>query len=62
MREPPVEDAPRQGCLLHDTLIAGLVQSARAVWQGELFVKIGRQQVVLRLGDQTVTWPLAKAN
>jgi hypothetical protein len=67
--------APPQGFLLRGTVIAGPLQSAiferpgkdgyMRVREGEqldgwTLVEITRQNVVLRLGDRTVTWPLAK--
>lgn len=67
--------APPQGFLLRGTMIAGSQQSAIferpgkesyvRIGEGEklegwTLVKITRQDVVLSLGDQTVTWPLAK--
>jgi hypothetical protein len=66
---------PPQGFLLRGTVIAGPLQSAiferpgkegyMRVREGEqlegwTLVEITRQNVMLRLGDQTVTWPLAK--
>ena len=70
---PP--QSPPQGFLLRGTVIAGPLQSAifersgkdgyMRVREGEqlegwTLVEITRQNVVLRLGDRTVTWPLAK--
>ena len=72
---PPPPKAPPQGFLLRGTMIAGSRQSAIferpgkesyvRIGEGEklegwTLVKITRQDVVLSLGDQTVTWPLAK--
>ena len=69
--------APPQGFLLRGTVIAGPLQSAifersgkdgyLQVREGEqlegwTLVEITRQNVMLRLGDRTVTWPLAKEN
>jgi hypothetical protein len=66
---------PPQGFLLRGTVIAGPLQSAifersgkdgyMRVLEGEqlegwTLVEITRQNVVLQLGDRTVTWPLAK--
>jgi hypothetical protein len=74
---PPPPPLPPQGIQLRGTVFAGPVQSAvferggspnylriRVGEQldGWTLVKIGREEVVLRLGDQSVTWPLAKPN
>ena len=72
---PPSAPPPPQGFLLRGTVIAGPLQSAifersgkdgyMRVREGEqlegwTLVEITRQNVVLRLGDRTVSWPLAK--
>jgi hypothetical protein len=72
---PPSSAPPPQGFLLRGTVIAGPLQSAifersgkdgyMRVREGEqlegwTLVEITRQNVVLRLGDRTVSWPLAK--
>jgi hypothetical protein len=72
---PPPAPSPPQGFLLRGTVIAGPLQSAVFERQGKgsyvrvrageqlegwTLVKIERQEVQLRLGEQTVTWPLAK--
>jgi hypothetical protein len=74
---PPPPPSPPQGVQLRGTVFAGPVQSAvferagnqsyvRVPAGGKLdgwtLVKIDRQEVVLRLGDQSVTWALAKPN
>jgi hypothetical protein len=72
---PPPPPSPPQGFLLRGTVIAGPLQSAVFERQGKegyvrvrageqlegwTLVKIERQEVQLRLGEQTVTWALAK--
>jgi hypothetical protein len=74
---PPPPPSPPQGVQLRGTVLAGPLQSAVfertsgqtyvRVREGEqldgwTLVKIGREEVVLRRGDQSVTWLLAKAN
>ncbi len=74
---PPPPPPPPQGLLLRGTVIADPLQSAVfersgkesyvRLRQGEqlegwTLVEITRENVVLRLGDRTVTWPLAKEN
>jgi hypothetical protein len=73
--QPPPAPSPPQGFLLRGTVIAGPLQSAVFERQGKdgyvrvrageqlegwTLVRIARQEVQLRLGEQTVTWPLAK--
>ena len=74
---PPPPPSPPNGVQLRGTVLAGPLQSAVfervgsqtyvRVREGEqldgwTLVKIGREEVVLRRGDQSVTWPLTKAN
>ena len=74
---PPPPPSPPQGVQLRGTVLAGPLQSAVfertsgqtyiRVREGEqldgwTLVKIGREEIVLRRGDQSVTWLLARAN
>ena len=72
---PPPPPPPPQGLLLRGTVIADPLQSAvfersgkegyvqvrhGEQLEGWTLVEITRENVVLRLGDRTVTWPLAR--
>jgi hypothetical protein len=74
---PPPPPSPPQNVQLRGTVLAGSLQSAvfertgsqnyiRLIEGGQLdgwtLVKIGQEEVVLRLGEQSVTLPLAKPN
>jgi hypothetical protein len=74
---PPRPPSPPQGVQLRGTLLAGPLQSAVfervgsqtyvRVREGEqldgwTLVRIGREEIVLRQGNQSVAWPLTKAN
>lgn len=74
---PPPPPTPPQGVQLRGTVLAGPLQSAvfertgsqtyMRISEGEqldgwTLVKIGREEIVLRRGDQSVTWPLIKAS
>jgi hypothetical protein len=73
----PPPPRPPQGVQLRGTVLAGPLQSAVfertgsqtyiTVSEGEqldgwTLVKIDREEIVLRRGDQSVTWPLIKAS
>lgn len=74
---PPSPPSPPQNVQLRGTVLAGPLQSAvlerigtqnyirlteGAQLDGWTLVKIGQEEVVLRLGEQSVTLPLAKPN
>jgi hypothetical protein len=74
---PPRPPSPPQNVQLRGTVLAGPLQSAvfervgtqnyiRLTEGGQLdgwtLVKIGQEEVVLRLGEQSLTLPLAKPN